>query len=56
MHQCQYKIGGWQVKRQGSDMLSGMLVAKGDLMEAIVLKGQIGYPKNIGPRPIGFMP
>ena len=40
---------------QGSDMLGRILVAKGDIMEAIVLKGQIGYPKNIGPRPISFV-
>ena len=44
-----------KVSGQCGDMFSWVLVAKGNLLEAIVLKGQIGYPKNIGPRPSGFM-
>ena len=36
-------------------MLGEIPIAKGNFMEAIVLKGQIGYPKHIGPWPIGFV-
>ena len=47
---------GGKVSTQGGHMFSGQPVAKGCLMEAIIFKGKIGYPKNISFGPHTFIP
>ena len=39
---------GGKVSRQGCHMFSGQPIARGYLVKAIIFKGEIGYPKNIG--------
>ena len=50
------KEKGDKVSRQDGNMFSGQPVAKGYLVEAIVFKGEIDYPKNIGFGPSKFIP